>query len=210
MTTCRSKAEGRCRHGGIPGRQGEKAPIGHNVPLHAEPTQPMCQRKPVTWDVDGWTRRGREAPSQCLPPSPAPGLAQRVPERTEGIRIIGARSPWVVSELCERTAHRCRGALCAPSIKATRRMRRNRASLASGGRRHCGRASRRRQASTRLAGRADWWRRLAALALVCGRRRCPPDQRAVGGGRVTGMERSAGVEPKGRRVRRAGDQPRRP
>ncbi len=39
---------------------------------------------------------------------------------------------------------------------------------ASGGRDVVGSASRRRQASTRLAGRGDWRRRLAALSLVCG------------------------------------------
>jgi len=89
-------------------------------------------------------------------------------------------------------------------------MRRNRASFASGGRSRCGLASRRRQASTRLGGRAAWRRRLAALALVWGGRRCEPDGRAVGGGRASGMKRSADVEPQGRRRRQVGDQPRRP
>ena len=53
-------------------------------------------------------------------------------------------------------------------------------------------------------------RRLAALALVWGGRVGEADSRAVGDGRATGMERSADVEPKGRRRRRVGDQPRRP
>ena len=61
-----------------------------------------------------------------------------------------------------------------------------------------------------LAGAQPRGDRLDALELVWGGRRCEPDSRAVGDGRATGMERSAEVEPKGRRRRRVGDQPRRP
>ena len=109
-------------------------------------------------------------------PSPAPGLAQRVPGRTEGMRVGGARSHCGVSEPRRTNRSTFRAALGAASIAAHRRMRAGHASFrragcaagASGGRGRCGSASRRRQASTRLAGRGDWRRRLAALSLVCG------------------------------------------
>lgn len=89
-------------------------------------------------------------------------------------------------------------------------MRRNRASFASGGRGRCGSASLRPEPSTCLGRRAAEGNCLAALELVWGLGGCEPDSRAVGDGRATGMERCARVEPKGRRRRRVGDQPRRP
>ena len=71
-------------------------------------------------------------------------------------------------------------------------------------------ASLRPEPSTCFSGRAAEGSCLAALELVRGLGRCAPDSRAVGDGRATGMERCARVEPKGRRRRRVGDQPRRP
>ena len=125
-------------------------------------------------------------------PSPAPGLAQRVPGRTEGMRVGGARSHCGVSEPGRTNRSAFRAALDAASIAAHRRMRAGHASFrragcaagASGGRDVVGSASRRRQASTRLAGRGDWRRRLAALSLVCGYGRGGrTDEQSVTGGR---------------------------
>ncbi len=70
---------------GMLGLRGELAAIGHNVLLHAEPAQPLCQKKPVTWDVTRGT--------------PSPGLALRVPGLTEVPPLLWRALPFLaVSE----------------------------------------------------------------------------------------------------------------
>ena len=131
-----------------------------------------------------WTRRRPKAgPAQCH--RPRARLACPRPRRAwhSGCRgerracALVARVPHCgVSEPGRTNRSAFRAALGAASIAAPRRMRAGHASFrragcaagASGGRDVVGSASRRRQASTRLAGRGDWRRRLAALSLVCG------------------------------------------
>jgi hypothetical protein len=69
---------------GMLGLRGGLAAIGHNVLLHAEPAQPLCQKKPVTWDVTRGT--------------PSPGLELRVPGLTEVPPVVARTSFLAVSE----------------------------------------------------------------------------------------------------------------
>ena len=173
-----------------------------------------------------WTRRRPKAgPAQCH--RPRARLACPRPRRAwhSGCRgerracALVARVPHCgVSEPGRTNRSAFRAALGAASIAAPRRMRAGHASFrragcaagASGGRGRCwfGESA---TAGEHPACRA---RRLAAASrrAVVGLwvRAWWPDRRAVGDGRATGMERSADVEPEGRRRRRVGDQPRRP
>ncbi len=147
------------------------------------------------------------------PGSPATRAGDVPGGERRAFRITGARGRWAVSELCERTALVVRAALFRPEHQSPRRMRRNRA-IPQRGRAGAGVVVAWRvgdpSRAPALAGAQPRGDRLVALELVRGLGRCEPDSRAVGDGRATGMERSADVEPKGRRRRRVGDQPRRP
>jgi hypothetical protein len=92
-----------------------------------------------TWTVDTTRDVTPGTPAQCRPPSPAPGLAHRVPGRTEGHRVSWARafSGRAASELSERAAgipSPRRGAVVAGRVGAARPRRLGLLELDRGGR----------------------------------------------------------------------------